>query len=257
MTSAPTRVRRFSSSAPVAWIAAGAGIAGQVAYPLLGGSPRAALTVITVVAFFVAVGVHAGWSLGPAAAARALATIAALSLAVEAVGLHTGVPFGRYSYTGPLGPRIAAVPVVVTLAWTTVAWLALQVGRRLAHSRAGVVGIGAATLTGWDVFLDPQLVADGNWRWSHPHPALPGMAGVPVSNVVGWLVVSVALIALFDRLVADVIIPQAIPATMLAWIYASETLGNVAFFHRGGLAVLGGVALGACVIPYLLSLRSR
>ncbi len=83
------------------------------------------------------------------------------------------------------------------------------------------------------------------------------MAGVPVSNVVGWLVVSVALIALFDRLVADVIIPQAIPATMLAWIYASETLGNVAFFHRGGLAVLGGVALGACVIPYLLSLRSR
>ena len=42
-----------------------------------------------------------------------------------------------------------------------------------------VCRIGAFALTSWDLFLDPQMVSAGYWRWNHNAVDLPGF---PVSQ---------------------------------------------------------------------------
>ena len=42
-------------------------------------------------------------------------------LIAEAVGVATGIPFGRYTYTGTLGPEVLGVPVIVPMAWVMMA----------------------------------------------------------------------------------------------------------------------------------------
>ena len=55
--------------------------------------------------------------LGVPRTALAVAIVAVLSWALEAVGSATGVPFGDYHYTDHLQPQIAHVPVLIPAAW--------------------------------------------------------------------------------------------------------------------------------------------
>ena len=122
-------------------------------------------------------------------------------LLAEAVGVHTGFPFGSYAYTGTLGPQLLGVPLVVPLAWVMMAWPALVVGPHAGSSPGRRSRRSAArALASWDVFLDPQMVDAGHWRWAVPDPGLPLVPGVPLTNYAGWLLVAVAImIALLDR----------------------------------------------------------
>lgn len=139
---------------------------------------------------FTALG--SGW---PRAAAAAVAVFA-LGLAAEWAGTRSGFPFGAYRYTGLLRPAAATVPLVVPLAWAGMGLPGYAVGATLARSRAGRVAAGAVALTAWDLFLDPQMIHNGFWRWAHPGP----YQGVPLSNFAGWLLVSAAAMAVFDVL---------------------------------------------------------
>ena len=111
-----------------------------------------------------------------------------------------GVPFGAYAYTGDLGAEVLGVPVVVPLAWTMMAWPALVVGRTLARRPCRSRWSAASALAAWDLFLDPQMVDAGHWTWAHPDPGLPLVPGVPLTNYAGWLVVSVVMVGVLDRL---------------------------------------------------------
>ena len=59
--------------------------------------------------------------------------------------------------------------------------------------RGARVALAAAVFAGWDVVLDPQLVQAGYWTWAHPHPGLPGIDTVPLTNLAGWLLAGVVL----------------------------------------------------------------
>jgi hypothetical protein len=136
-------------------------------------------------------------------------------------------------------------------------------------------------MAAWDLFWDPQLVAAGHWTWSHPHPGLPGVDGVPLTNAAGWLLGGFLLTALLDlvvprschgccgraragacgrdrqRAVRDqeaVRNRRAVPALLLTWTWAGSVLANLVFFGEPALAGYGALALGATVLPYLLSL---
>jgi putative membrane protein len=121
------------------------------------------------------------------------------------------------------------------------------------------VAVGAWTLTAWDLFLDPQMVAEGHWVWAHPTPALPGVPGVPLTNYAGWLLVATVLTAALDRALPDGpgTAGPAAPALLLGWTWIGSAVGNLAFFGRPAVAGYGAVALGVTVLPYLLSLRTR
>ncbi len=142
---------------------------------------------------------------GPAVAAAVFGVVLAVAAGVEIFGAATGVPFGDYDYGDGLGAELAGVPLVIPAAWAMTAYPALLVARRLTrrHGRWVTALVAGWALASWDVFLDPQMVEEGYWRWADPDPALPGSPDVPLTNYAGWLLVSVLLMAVLDRIVPD------------------------------------------------------
>ncbi len=252
------------------WWPLGALVVTQIGYPLT--RHRAPLVVATVLlGFGCAVG-HAAASRGPRAAAGLLAVTTAGGLLVEIVGVHTGVPFGRYAYTGALGPRLWGVPLVIPLAWTWLAWPSwlaagrLAAGRlaagglaagRLAGHPAGRIGLGALGLAGWDLFLDPQMVHEGYWHWARPRPALPGVPDVPLTNHLGWLGVALVMMALLARVDGPARRGDAPMLALFLWTYASAVVAHAAFLHLPASAFWGAAGMGLVAVPLAVTLCRR
>ncbi len=254
MTSTVAPARRAQSER-LPWLLAGATVLLQVAYPLVHGHRRDVLTVATVIAFFLASTSHALLHRGPVWTAAFIGITAGTGLVAEAVGTATGVPFGSYDYADSLGIELLGVPLVVPLAWTMFAYPSLLVGQRLARSRLPAALLGGVALASWDLFLDPQMVAAGHWRWHDVELALPGVRGIPVSNFLGWLLVAVLMVGalqLLPRRTGD----DRQPAALFGWTYASSVLANAVFFGRPAVALIGGVGMGLVAVPYLRALRA-
>ena len=228
----------------------------EIAYPLVDGAWLHRVTIATVVSFAATCVLHALVHRGPGWALGLVVITAGGGVAAEAVGVRTGLPFGDYAYAGTLGPEVLDVPLVVPLAWTMMAYPLLLAARRL--TRRWVVLVGAYGLTAWDVFLDPQMVADGHWTWADPEPALPGVPGIPLTNFAGWLVVGtlmmLVLVVVLPRDRAHRPADESLPATLLVWTWLGYVLGNVFWFGTGSVALVGGVLLGLLVLPYAWSL---
>jgi len=241
------------------WILLALLVLAEIGYPLAAGAARARLVVLTVLLGYAASVAHAALARGWRAALGLVAVTTGGGLAVEALGVATGFPFGDYRYGPALGPRPLGVAWVIPLAWTWMAWPAWLAAGRLVHSGPARIAVAAWGLAAWDLFLDPQMVAEGYWRWADPHPALPGVPGVPVSNYLGWLGVALVLMALLwltgagRRSGAD--------APMLAlylWTFAASVLAHAAFLGLAAAALWGGAAMGVVAIPLAVRLwRSR
>ena len=237
------------------WILVGATVGVEIAYPLTGGELRDRLTVLTVLLFAAASVTHALLTRGPRTAALLVAVTAGGGLAVEAVGTATGVPFGAYTYADSLGPAVLGVPVVIPLAWTMMAWPAWLAARRLTASTPARIVVGAWALAAWDVFLDPQMVAAGHWRWADPVPGLPGVAGIPLTDYVAWL--GVALVMMTSLWLVDVHRGPSTDGSMTdapmygayLWTYFSSVLAHAAFLGLPASAAWGAVAMGPVAIP--------
>jgi uncharacterized membrane protein len=231
-------------------------VALQVCYPLTGGTTRAALVAVTVVAGCCWSVAHCLTTRGVRAGAALVLVAAGGGLLVEAVGVHTGVPFGGYAYSGALGPRLAGVPLVIPLAWAWMAWPAWCAAARLARRPVCRLLLAGWALAAWDLFLDPQMVAAGYWRWDDPHP---GLGDAPLGNYLGWLLVAVAMMAGFAALSGA---PGAdrrdTPMYALyLWTYASSVLAHAVFLHLPSSALAGGLGMGLVAAPLAWILLGR
>ena len=176
--------------------------------------------------------------------ARTLKTfliVTVLAYLAELLGSSTGIPFGKYHYTTLLQPQIAGVPLLIPLAWLMMlppAWAIAEIIAPNSNSRSPIyrVLISALAFTAWDLFLDPQMVAWGFWRWE-----IPGQYfGIPLVNYLGWILVS-ALITL-------IVNPVKLPLGPLALIYILtwllQTIGQMIFWGQPGPAIVGFFACG-------------
>ena len=111
---------------------------------------------------------HAFATKGLRAAAVLIAVTTGGGLAVEAVGVATGFPFGAYAYGALLGPKVLGVPLVIPLAWTWMAWPAWLAAGQLARRTPARVALAGLGLAAWDLFLDPQMVDRGVLAWTAP-----------------------------------------------------------------------------------------
>jgi uncharacterized membrane protein len=235
------------------WVFALVAIGLEVAYPLAHGIGRRDLTVAVVVAFFLASTTHAlvwrglTWTVG-----FLIITVGG-GLAIEAVGVRAGVPFGDYVYSGRLAATVLGVPWVIPLAWAMFAYPSLVLARRVTRSPLVVPILAAFTLAAWDLFLDPMMTAEGYWRFTNPSPVLMHVPGVPVVNYVGWFLTALVMMVLLDQLPRRVV-PDGQPAVLFYWTYLSSVVGNVFWFHRPWVAVYGGIAMGLVAIPFAWSL---
>jgi len=244
------------------WLLLAVLVLAQIAYPLTAGPARAGLVVANVTAGFALSVVHAALTRGARVALGLVAVTAVGGFAVEAVGVATGAPFGSYTYGTALGPALLGVPLVIPLAWTWMAWPAWIAAAHLTGRRAVRALIAATGLAAWDLFLDPQMVAEGYWAWAAPEPALPGVPDVPVGNYLAWFAVAVLMMTALSALSAGAGGPaRADDGPMLAlylWTYASSILAHAVFLDLPGSAWWGALGMGVVAVPLAVRLlRSR
>lgn len=235
------------------WLLLATLVLAQIGYPLTEGTARARLTVATVLLGYLLSVTHALLTRGRRTAAALVAVTTGGGFAVEAVGLATGFPFGGYEYAGALGPKLVGVPLVIPLAWTWMAWPAWLAAVRLTTARAARVALAALGLAAWDLFLDPQMVAEGYWRWRDPDPALPGVPDVPLSNYLGWLLFAVLLMALLrpaaGRPVGSVDPADTPMYALYLWTYAASVLAHAVFLDLPASAAWGALAMAVVAVP--------
>jgi putative membrane protein len=236
------------------WAPLGLLVALQIGYPLTAGPVRAALVVVTVLIGYAVSVAHAFATRGRRAGVALLTVTTGGGLAVEALGLATGFPFGPYAYSDALGPKLLGVPVVVPMAWTWMAWPAWLAAAHLVRATPAKVGLAALGLAGWDLFLDPQMVAAGYWHWTAPGAAtLPGVPDVPAGNYLAWLGVALVMMTALAAVGGPRLGPAATVDTPLLafflWTYYSGVLAHAVFLGLPGSAVWGGLGLGVVALP--------
>jgi uncharacterized membrane protein len=226
------------------WAAFALMAASQVALGALdpAGAARVTVNSLTVAALALASTAFAAERWGWRRALAALAAVATLTLAAEVVGVRSGWPFGRYAYTGVLAPSLAGVPLLVPLAWFGLGLPASQVAAELGGPPAARVAAGAVALTAWDLFLDPQMLAEGCWRWAAAGP----YRGVPLTNFAGWLLVGALVMV-----VIEAVLPARSgrrgpgPLVVYTWTAGAEAFAFAFLFGDAVVALAGGLAMGA------------
>lgn len=113
---------------------------------------------------------------------------------VEVAGVHSGFPFGSYSYTQVLFPRVAGTPLVMGAAWIILLAYCRHLNPVHSGNRLTVAAAGAAWMVAIDLIIDPLAAGPLNyWTWNHPH----GYYGVPWSNFGGWWVTAFVLLLVY------------------------------------------------------------
>jgi len=233
-------------------------VALQISYPLTHGTARDQLTVIIVATLAATCLVHAALTRGSGAAIVLFAVTAIPGYAVEVLGVHTGVPFGSYSYGSTLGPRLFGTPPLIGLAWLMLAWPAALAARRLVRGRVPRVVVGAWALASADLFLDPQQVAAGHWTWQFPSPHLPGVPSVPLTNYLGWLAVALVLSIAVQALAGDGDgDDDTVIVALYLWLYVGWIVALAAFLDLGGAAGWGALGMGSVAVPIAVQVVRR
>lgn len=240
----------------VPWAFVAATILGQILWILVDGGWRTIVTALTVITFFLASTTHAYLTRGAGWTSGYLAITLSFGWLIEVLGLTTSFPFGYYHYTDSLGLAVAGVPLLIPLAWSMVSYPILLAAQRLSTSRLGVAIVGGWLLAAWDLFLDPQMVGEGYWVWEKSAWSLPGIPGIPLQNFLGWLLAAAVLMAILDFLPRKVA-SEAVPTTLLTWVYVSNVTAALVFLDLPGVALWGGICMGIVIIPWLWRLWSQ
>lgn len=173
----------------------------------------------------------------------AAACIAALSCAVEYVGVTTGVPFGRYTYTDTLGLKVGgAVPLPIPFAWLLVVPATIGMARMTRVGSRWIVVVGPLLALGLDLLLEPVAAYVTNyWHWIDSGPYY----GVPTANFAAWGATAFTLTAitlgLCGKRIIDPPVLPLVPALVYVLNVLQFTLVDLAYGYL--LAAFIGAAL--------------
>lgn len=174
------------------------------------------LALLVLVAFTIA---HGTATLGLRGIALFYVACVLVSFLLEALSIATGFPFGFYEHHMAM-PRPLGVPLIVPVTYAAYGYLGWRIACTLLRcEQAGPSGqrlLGAPLLAAF-VIPGVDLVGDalgstvaGTWSYMHPS----GFFGVPLSNFLGWIVTSWAMIqtyalaeALFERRIRHAAMP--------------------------------------------------
>jgi len=227
----------------------------QMSYPLLSGEALRIVTIATVYFGAAAMFVHARLSYGWKYFRRYLIITVPFAYLIELLGENTGWPFGSYAYDLSLGPQLFGIPCVVPFAWAMMAHPLLIVARRMTKTWTFLYG--GFALMAWDLFLDPQMVGDGRWKWEVTGSHVPFQPEIPLSNMFGWLLAGIALMAILNfalpreqRKYGSSLLAVDV---FLAWSWFGGIVSNLFFFNRPGIALFAGLFYTLALAPYLFA----
>jgi putative membrane protein len=201
---------------------------------------------------------------GRRAAWSFFAVAASLGWFAEQMGSTRGWFFGDYSYTDVLGPRLAAVPIVIPLMWFGLCHIGLLMASLVlwrapvppvAGWRSSLLAalLAAMVVTAFDLGADPYFVyqlkawimakKDGGWF------------GETVRGFEGWMLVSFTIVAIFLAVARPREACSGAPARRAAAlvpiaVYAGLMVFQIALTQPIALRVIAFFAMG---IPALIA----
>jgi len=122
----------------------------------------------------------------------AISSAVIIGFGAEYVGIHTGLIFGDYEYGPNLWPLIAGVPVVIGFNWFLVTYGAWSLVRLTKLNPWMMVVLSAILATALDVLIEPVAMKIGFWSWEGGQ--------IPMTNYLGWLVISLIIIAFYKTI---------------------------------------------------------
>lgn len=114
----------------------------------------------------------------------AFALIYLIGLAVEILGVQTGLPFGEYAYGNALGPQLLGAPLVIGVLWFMLSYAFYIVSQGLGPPWSRVF-ISSGLMTLMDVLIEPIAVKLHYWAWASDT--------VPVANYISWFMISLVM----------------------------------------------------------------
>lgn len=97
----------------------------------------------------------------------------------EVMGVHTGFPFGNYSYGPVLGIKLFEVPLMIGVNWLILVYLTGHLFHQRVKNDLLASLLGALVMVGVDFLIEPVAVALDFWTWEGNI--------IPLSNYLGWL----------------------------------------------------------------------
>jgi len=177
--------------------------------------------------------------LGARWAVISLVAVSLFAFAIEATGVATSFPYGRFYYGDALGPLVfGLVPYLLPLSYAPLVIGAVAATYRPRYPRIAPWALrSAALLVLMDGVLDPGATALGFWVW----PDGGAYYGVPLTNYLGWLLSGVLASALL--LTSGRWRGRPLPALLDSVIIAMAFWTGVAVFSGLVLPALLGTAV--------------
>jgi putative membrane protein len=114
------------------------------------------------------------------------------TLAVEIIGVKTGLIFGAYNYGPVLGWQLLDVPLVIGLNWVIVVLGAIALSSKYCTKAWQLIPLAAIITVGFDFIMEPVAIKFDYWQW---------VGGtIPLQNYLAWFVLSFIAGLLFSRL---------------------------------------------------------
>lgn len=211
------------------------------------GDTNAILTLLIGLAFTI---VHGRMLLGWKRLLAFLAITVIVSFAAEAIGVATGLVFGKYYYTENLGPRLLGVPPMIQIGYVAMGYASFITARVILGAlrtpkRWEILGVTLGTaflMVSWDVAMDPyQSTIAGDWIWQEGGPYF----GVPLHNYAGWFCTVAAFTFLY--LVYEQFNP--LPALSGPATRASFWSKPVIYYALIGIGILVTPLVGGVELP--------
>ena len=238
-------------------------IALNISWPILQGHTRIVVTILGVLTFFAESITHAFVTRGPRYLLAFMGVVLPVAFAAEVIGVHTGLPFGDYSYSSQLGWMLWDVPVLIPLAWFMMMYPCWLIATAMHKKPAVQIGIAAWLMATWDLFLDPQMVNEGFWVW---HTNSGTTKEIPISNFFGWLLTAIIVFALLHLLLPKHTVTESnyplsklwqadyVPYLAVAWVWLGSFVANIGWFkpflNQPQTAIAGLVGMGIVLVPF-------
>lgn len=242
-------------------IAAGVTVLANILWALASGGVRDVLTIVGVLAFATASGLHAYVAFGRKFLVQFLLVALIATFVIEVLGVATSFPFGTYEYDAQrLGLSVAGVPLLIPFAWFMMLYPSWLISRDLFKSKYLAIPTGALLMSTWDLYLDPQMVNEGYWVWFIDGNATKD---IPLTNFFGWLLSTAVIFTILSVVLrpSKSLASNATPYALVLWVWVGSFLVNIVpvspFFNQPAVAISGFIGMGIVLIPWSWALWQR
>jgi bisanhydrobacterioruberin hydratase len=103
-------------------------------------------------------------------------------LVIEWIGVHTGYPFGVYTYGENLGWKLGGVPLLIGVNWALLTFATAGIAGEWTTARVPRAMLAATLMTALDIWMEPVAPLFDFWTFEGGE--------APLLNYAGWWIIS-------------------------------------------------------------------